>query len=422
MPCRSLLASGPFPTIAYQQVCWGGGLIHYQRHGADCLQRTLLHRFRFRQRLSRSVRRPEHLRVGVLACTAFGLGVKPVRAEMYKLGLVQESCMPALVRTLEPQDHASAAALFTAIYPGRAREPETWCAEVPNKTAGRWVAITGTPEQIAGYGAFWRVHDYRFRLDLLVHPAQRCQGVGSRLLAVLIEQACAAGAATLQARARADAAASLHFLGHRGFTETMRMHWSALDLRHLRDAGLAPRTPLEFQRTTQGIVVSTLRDEEEHDPACWAKLADLYNDARQGWPDPDPGPPEPPLSAEAFRHSWAAIPFLPEACFIARHGAAYVGYSGIAVHPDTPEDAWPLGTAVRPAYRNQGIATLLKAHCLRFVCAHGFSVLHSGSGNPALLRINAKLGFRPTWTEVRLVRQLGEHPLEQMRMPHSPAA
>jgi hypothetical protein len=52
---RSLLSSLPFPTIAYPLVCWGGGLIHYQPPAADCLQRPLVPRSRFRQRLRRSV-------------------------------------------------------------------------------------------------------------------------------------------------------------------------------------------------------------------------------------------------------------------------------------------------------------------------------------------------------------------------------
>jgi hypothetical protein len=42
-----------FPTIAYQRVCWGGGLIHYQSPAADALQLTL--RFSFRAQLRRGV-------------------------------------------------------------------------------------------------------------------------------------------------------------------------------------------------------------------------------------------------------------------------------------------------------------------------------------------------------------------------------
>src|SRR5262245_63388265 len=56
IPCIRLLSSLPFSTIAYPLVCWGGGLIHYHRTGADALQLTLVPRFSFRARLIASVR------------------------------------------------------------------------------------------------------------------------------------------------------------------------------------------------------------------------------------------------------------------------------------------------------------------------------------------------------------------------------
>jgi hypothetical protein len=55
MICGLLLSSLPFPTIAYQRVCWGGGLNKYQPPAADALQPTLLRRCGFRARLRRSV-------------------------------------------------------------------------------------------------------------------------------------------------------------------------------------------------------------------------------------------------------------------------------------------------------------------------------------------------------------------------------
>jgi hypothetical protein len=53
MPCALFLSSLPCPTIAYQQICWGGGLIHYQARAGDGLQRPL--RSRFQPRLTRGV-------------------------------------------------------------------------------------------------------------------------------------------------------------------------------------------------------------------------------------------------------------------------------------------------------------------------------------------------------------------------------
>jgi len=40
MPCVLLLSSLPFSTIAYQWVCWGGGLIHYQECAPDACPRA----------------------------------------------------------------------------------------------------------------------------------------------------------------------------------------------------------------------------------------------------------------------------------------------------------------------------------------------------------------------------------------------
>jgi len=41
MPCALFLSSLPLPTIAYQQICWGGGLIHYQWRAGDGFQPRL---------------------------------------------------------------------------------------------------------------------------------------------------------------------------------------------------------------------------------------------------------------------------------------------------------------------------------------------------------------------------------------------
>jgi hypothetical protein len=55
MTCGLLLSSLPCSTIAYQRVCWGGGFNKYQARPGDGLQRPLVPRSRFRQRLTPSV-------------------------------------------------------------------------------------------------------------------------------------------------------------------------------------------------------------------------------------------------------------------------------------------------------------------------------------------------------------------------------
>lgn len=299
------------------------------------------------------------------------------------------------VRPFARAHRAAAAALFAAAHPERADEPAGWGA--PSGPAGprRYVAVTGAG-RIVGYGGFWRVRPGKFRIDLVVAPGRRRCGIGSRLLDRLTGDAHAAGAVTVQARADSDRAQSLAFLGHRGFSETMRMHRLVLDV---ASADLRPFAGIERRLAAAGIVLTTLAEERVRaGDACWARLCDLHNAARVGWPDPDPGPGSGPEELQTpeeirrryhlHRQGW------PELCFLAVQGERYVGFVG------------PLGTAVRPALRGRGIATALKVREVAAAQQRGVLTLEGATGNPAMLKVNQRLGYRRTSTEVRLVRAL----------------
>jgi mycothiol synthase len=284
--------------------------------------------------------------------------------------------------------------LFAAAHPVRADEPAGW--GTPGRSAGprRYVAVTGVAERIVGYGAWWPVRPGKFRIDLVVAPGHRRCGIGSRLLERLTGEAHAAGAATVQARADSDRAQSLAFLQHRGFSETMRMHRLVLDV---ADADLRPFAGIERRLAADGIVLTTLAKERDRTgDACWAGLCDLHNAAREGWPDPDPGPgPEELYTPEEIRRRYHQHQRgWPELCFLAVHGERYVGFVG------------PLATAVRPALRGRGIATALKVREVAAAQQRGVLTLEGATGNPAMLKVNERLGYRRTSTEVRLVRPL----------------
>ena len=78
------------------------------------------------------------------------------------------------------------------------------------------------------------------------------------------------------------------------------------------------------------------------------------------------------------------------------HGDEVVGFTGA------------IGTGVRPALRGQGIATALKVRVIAEVRERGLKTLYSTTANPAMLKVNERLGYRLTTTEVRLVRRLQE--------------
>lgn len=305
------------------------------------------------------------------------------------------------IHPLGPDDREAAAALFAATHLERAYEPAGWDEPGGSTLLGRHVAVVGTPERVIGYGAWWQVWRRKFRIDLAVVAEHRQRGVGSRMLDRLVDLAGAAGAATVQARADSDWVQSLAFLHHRGFTETMRMHRLVLDV---ASADLAPYADVERRLAAAGIVLTTLDDEHHRiGEACWARLCDLHNAAREGWPDPDPdpGPPPPSTIEEIRRLLYLRDRHQPEPCLLAVRDGEYVGFAG------------PLGTAVRPSLRGRGIATALKVRVISAARQRGESILRSSSGNPAMLKVNERLGYRRTTTEVRLVRPLvvSERPL-----------
>ena len=80
--------------------------------------------------------------------------------------------------------------------------------------------------------------------------------------------------------------------------------------------------------------------------------------------------------------------------FLAVHRGKYVGFVG------------PLGTAVRPALRGRGIATALKVREAAAARERGVLTLEGATGNAAMLKVNQRLGYQRTRTEIRLVRPL----------------
>ena len=120
--------------------------------------------------------------------------------------------------------HTDAAAeLITAEWPHRAHEADLFRRGEYDAVGWRWAAADPSGGGLVAYASLWRVRDDRFRMDLVVAPEWRRQGIGGRMMEMVVAAAEAEGAATLQARAYASAPDALRFLERRGFTETMRM-------------------------------------------------------------------------------------------------------------------------------------------------------------------------------------------------------
>jgi GNAT superfamily N-acetyltransferase len=298
---------------------------------------------------------------------------------------------PAIIRAFDDADRAAAADLILAEWPHRADEAAPLRHGDYLPAAPRWTAEGASGRPVA-YASLWRVAGDRFRMDLVVAPEWRRQGIGSRMMETLLGAAATASAATLQARAYASAAESLRFLEHRGFVETMRMVGMRLDPAEIDADRLAA---YERRAAEQGFALTTLADLQREDPQCWRKLWALYGAAQEGWADPDPrSGPSQPMSYEAFLSRVAEFPPDPQAFFILVKDGRYAGFTG------------SLGTVVHPDFRGLGLANALKARAALHARAIGVEALETSTGNAAMRRANENVGYRITCTEVRLVRRI----------------
>jgi GNAT superfamily N-acetyltransferase len=138
----------------------------------------------------------------------------------------------------------------------------------------------------------------------------------------------------------------------------------------------------------QGIVFTTLAEEERRDPGCLQKLYALAKVVHQS-------------------PTWTLDEYLErfddrEAVFIAQHGAGYVGYSYLV--RDLERVGWlnQCMTGVLPEWRRRGIAIALKVHGATFARERGYTtiVTRIRRANVASLELNSRSGFQPWGADV----------------------
>ncbi len=310
---------------------------------------------------------------------------------------------PLSISTLAADEYATAVAFVNTTSPERAERAVSWHHADQQAGEGdlrRFVAIKDGG-QMVGYGAIWPARSPRFRLDLVVDLVT-AQDVGAPLLEHLERELRRVGAATAQARAHEEQHALLAFLQAHAYVETQRMHALRLDVA----TAVSSCVPRWVQDAARERRIVTLADERSSDPDHHlSRLHALQDAARADWPDPDPGPPAALTSADFLRRLQDQAA-LPDAFFIAQHGRAYVGYSGVAPLPQDRRVLASTGTAVTPAYRRQGVATALRVRAVTYARQHGYTALVTHTASPVMLAINESVGFRRESAEVRLVKTL----------------
>jgi len=306
--------------------------------------------------------------------------------------------MSYVLRPWAESDAGSDRQISQAIYPEYREEPDhpAWFPAqqlgAPREYSSRYVAVDTRTDQRVGYATLWELRPRRYRFDLGVRPESLGHGLGGQLFSCVLNDAQEFGATGIQARVRDDKTEALAFVRRRDFAESHRMGAYRLDI-----AGEAFASAQTFFRELHdsGIEVTTLAAVREEDAHWLERLYELYSAAREGWPDPDPDPQGPSaISMEQFK-SWLDGLRSPEVFFIATHKQQHVGFTSF----------FGIGTAVHPEYRGRGIATLLKAGSVADARGRGLRGQTTSTASSAMQRVLEKLGYRRTWSEVRLLKE-----------------
>jgi mycothiol synthase len=210
-----------------------------------------------------------------------------------------------------------------------------------------------------------------------VVPNLRGRGIGTGLLAAISAVAAANGRSELQGEVRESDAKSRAYFERRGYVQVGGEQAVALDL--------AQHDPLPVEPPPGVTIVSRQRR-----PELAEAMYDVAKEAEQDIPDAIPD-----RSFEIWRSRELDRPSRdPALTFIALAGDEVIGYAGL---DEYGVDAFHGLTAVKRAWRGQGVATALKRSQIAAAKARGVKrlVTESEERNTAMRRLNEKLGYRP---------------------------
>lgn len=233
------------------------------------------------------------------------------------------------------------------------------------------------------------------QLGLIVHPAYRRLGTGSRLLATVTEAATGAGCRSLVTEVTAGTTGE-GFLATRDFVPVLRLTWLRLALdevpEHIGELAKVPRPGYRLT-SWEGVVPDG--------------LAESFARARQGMADMPTG------ELDLGEVRWDAARVREAAEVVSRRGEllltvaavceaddSIAGYTELVLPAGTATRAQQYDTSVRPAHRGHGLGLWMKAEMLRLVRERHPHLTEiqtdNADDNRPMLAVNTALGFRPS--------------------------
>jgi GNAT superfamily N-acetyltransferase len=311
------------------------------------------------------------------------------------------------IRPFQPSDaeYAQLAALNDLCTPGHWHTVSEWRA-FDTSLAGNAQAqvhfAAWRGDLMIGAIKLWEMLRYaapgRRYLQLTVHPAHRGQGVAR----ALYDQALQAMPETTELFVEvvdynpdAVAIAEAH-----GFTNE-GIEYEQVCPVHEADAALLE----SLDARLDGFDVQPL-SALKHLPDWRERLHALYI----GLDNDVPAPVDyTPITLEQYFRAEVDIPSaLHDACFIVQDAGEWVAISELRSFEDGTGRLYQDLTGVRPGWRRRGIASGLKARCVLWARANGYTeiVTWNDQHNAGMLGANAKVGFRPVAQWISYLKQL----------------
>jgi RimJ/RimL family protein N-acetyltransferase len=213
----------------------------------------------------------------------------------------------------------------------------------------------------------------------------------ARLVDIGAEWLRSEGAATAVARVREDFPRELGVLDRLGFREERRLRTSELDLAAHRDHIIASALESRRRMREQGVVLHPFS--EDGDPEKYRKLYATMLESRHDVPL---SVPERDMTIDEWRRYWFDNPAIRQDRFwIAREGDDIVGCSVLDC-PVVRGVPWTAYTGTRRKVRGRGIARALKYQSMAQAIEAGYARVRTNNDaeNPAILRINAEMGYQ----------------------------
>lgn len=267
--------------------------------------------------------------------------------------------------------------------------------------AGELRLVADTDNDVVAWGVCAREldsgRDDLWWLNVIVHEGSRGRGIGRELFARLERHALEAGAAKLLTSSRPDDA-SRHFLERRGFRHTFTRRLSRVDP---RSVDLEELPGLRQRTEADGLELLPLT-------AFAGRPEAIFDLDAETAPDVPADVPQTELRYDEWlERYWLNPANSHEGSFVVADASGRALSLGLVRANVETGKALNDYTATRRAYRNRGLARLVKLASIAWAAERGIVSVFTENDetNLPMLAVNRRLGYRPVTSELSWVRE-----------------